>query len=97
MYAATQWTPLPTGHGPLGLASQKKGQVTPTVREETHHQQPNDINKSHTAYPQYGFRLWLTTHKIFLIVKALMLIKSRRITLLLLEFSGEKLYRSSVF
>lgn len=30
MYAATQWTPLPTGHGPLGLASLKKGQVTPT-------------------------------------------------------------------
>lgn len=55
------------------------------------------MKKSHTAYPQYGFRLWLTTHKIFLIVKALMLIKSRRITLLLLEVSGEKLYRSSVF
>ena len=40
MYAETQWTPLPTGHGPLGLASQKKGQVTPTVREDTHHELP---------------------------------------------------------
>ncbi|GEO55699.1 hypothetical protein WCO01_09010 [Weissella confusa] len=37
MYAATQWTPLPTGHGPLGLASLKKRQVTPTDRSDTNH------------------------------------------------------------
>ena len=43
MYAATQWTPLPTGHGPLGLASLKKGQVTPTVRSDTN----NYLNQKH--------------------------------------------------
>ena len=48
MYAATQWTPLPTGHGPLGLASQKKGQVTPTVRTDTTH---FPFSKLKTAYP----------------------------------------------
>ena len=35
MYAPSAWTPLPTGHGLLGLASLKKGQVTPTVRADT--------------------------------------------------------------
>ena len=39
MYAPSAWTPLPTGHGPLGLASLQKGQVTPAVRTDTNHQQ----------------------------------------------------------
>ena len=47
MYAATQWTPLPTGHGPLGLASQKKGQVTPTVRTDTNHNPSTNDKKAH--------------------------------------------------
>ncbi len=35
MYAPTAWPPLPTGHGPLGLASQKKGQVTRRDSDDT--------------------------------------------------------------
>lgn len=46
MYAATQWTPLPTGHGPLGLASLKKGQVTPAVRTDTNLKLRNLINQT---------------------------------------------------
>ena len=37
VYAATQWTPLPTGHGPLGLASLQKGQVTRRGSDDTNH------------------------------------------------------------
>ena len=47
MYAPAAWTPLPTGHGPLGLASQKKGQVAPAVRTDTNHNLPAHDKKAH--------------------------------------------------
>ena len=48
MYAAKQWTPLPTVHGPLGLASQKKGQVTRRDSDDTQHKKGS--NKQSTTY-----------------------------------------------
>ena len=50
MYAATQWTPLPTGHGLLGLASIQKGQVTRRGSDDTNHYTKRpDVRNSPTS------------------------------------------------